>query len=112
MIRTRIRRGLLKFSFYWVALVASCLVVFVISALHMTVKPLQFQAPVGSVNDIFLPDVCPLNRFRSYHHSIYNFTGQSHSGSRLCRSNIKDDRHELVSGAHQFGLQIEYIKGF
>ena len=110
MIRRRIQRGLLKFSFYWVVLVASCLIVFVISALHMTVKPLQFQAPVSSVNDIFFPDVCPSHCFRSYHHSIYNLPGQSYSGSRLCRSNIKDDCHELVSGAHQFRLLIKYIQ--
>jgi len=61
MLQGRIRRGLLKFSLYWAALVASCLIVFVISALHMTVKPLQFEAPITSLDDIFLPDVCPQN---------------------------------------------------
>ena len=25
----------------------------------MTVKPLQFEAPITSLDDIFLPDVCP-----------------------------------------------------
>jgi len=61
MLRRSIRGGLLKFSLYWVALVASCLVIFVISALHMIVKPLHFEAPVGSLNDVFSPDVCPPN---------------------------------------------------
>ena len=56
-----LQRDLLKFSLYWVALVASCLIIFVISAMHMRVKPLQFEAPITSLDDIFLPDVCPQN---------------------------------------------------
>jgi len=64
-----IRRGLLKFYFYWVALVASCLIIFFISASQLTVKPLQFEAPVSTLDDVFLPDVCPPNALRSYHHS-------------------------------------------
>ena len=68
-----IRRGLLKFYFYWVALVASCLIIFFISASQIMVKPLQFEAPVSTLDDVFLPDVCPLNPFRSYHHSQHIF---------------------------------------
>ena len=64
MLRGSIKKGLLKFTLYWIALVASCLIVFVISAWHMTVKPLQFQAPVGSLNNIFSPEVCPPNLSR------------------------------------------------
>ena len=112
MVPGSIRRGLLKFSFYWVAFVASCLIVFVVSALYMRVKPLQFEAPVSSLNNVFLPDVCPPNSFRSYHYSTHNLIGRSHSGSHLCRSNIEDDCHELVSRIDQRRLQIKCIQGF
>ena len=61
MLQRSIRRGLLKFSLYWAALVASCLIIFVITALHIRVKSLQFEAPITSLDDIFLPDVCPQN---------------------------------------------------
>jgi len=47
----------IKFSFYWIALVASSLIVFMSAASHMQVKPLQFQAPTGSLDDVFSPDV-------------------------------------------------------
>ena len=47
----------IKVSFYWIALVASSLIVFMSAASHMQVKPLQFQAPTGSLDDVFSPDV-------------------------------------------------------
>ncbi|KAF8961645.1 hypothetical protein BDZ97DRAFT_1828358 [Flammula alnicola] len=46
-----------KFSLYWAALVSTCLVSFFIAASHMTVKPLQFQAPISSIDDWFTADV-------------------------------------------------------
>ena len=70
MLRRCIRRGLLfKFCIYWATFVASCLIIFFISASHMTVKPLQFEAPLSTLDDVFLPEVCPLNPFRSHNHS-------------------------------------------
>jgi len=57
MMLGRVHRDFLKFSLYWILLVASCLIVFVLAAKNMTVKALQFQAPTSSVDDVHLPNV-------------------------------------------------------
>jgi hypothetical protein len=58
MVQRRVRlRDSIKFSLRWIALVASSLIVFMSAASHMQVKPLQFQAPTGSLDDVFVPDV-------------------------------------------------------
>ena len=58
MVQRCIRlRDSIKFSLYWIVLVASSLIVFMGAASHMQVKPLQFQAPTGSLDDVFVPDV-------------------------------------------------------
>ncbi|KDR72369.1 hypothetical protein GALMADRAFT_159048, partial [Galerina marginata CBS 339.88] len=56
-IQRQIRRDFIKFSIYWIALVSTCLVAFLISASYMRVEPLQFQAPIISSFDVFTPDV-------------------------------------------------------
>jgi len=96
-----IRRGLLKFYFYWVALVASCLIIFFISASQLTVKPLQFEAPVSTLDDVFLPDVCPPNAFRSYHHSRHisqvSLTAEAVSVDPISRTIVMNWYPELTN---------------
>ncbi|KAF8804302.1 hypothetical protein BYT27DRAFT_7194475 [Phlegmacium glaucopus] len=55
--RICIRSDFSKFCLYWIAFITLCLVAFVIAALHLTVKPMQFQAPTRSLDDILSPDV-------------------------------------------------------
>ena len=57
MVLRYIHQDFLKFCLYWIFLVASCVIGFVLAATHMTVKPLQFQAPTSSVDDVYLPNV-------------------------------------------------------
>jgi len=58
MVLGHIHRDFLRFSLYWIFLVGSCLIVFMLAATHMSVKPLYFQAPISSVDDMFSPNVC------------------------------------------------------
>ncbi|KAF8961637.1 hypothetical protein BDZ97DRAFT_1828320 [Flammula alnicola] len=51
-----------KFSLYWGALVTTCLVSFFIAASHMTVKPLQFQAPIAVTLTAEAVSVDPISR--------------------------------------------------
>ena len=90
-------RDSIKFSLYWIALVAASLIVFMIAASHMQVKPLQFQAPTGSLDDVFVPDVVFFRLPDAIVTNANNSIGQSDSGSGLRGSNIENDRYELVS---------------
>ncbi|KDR70691.1 hypothetical protein GALMADRAFT_144577 [Galerina marginata CBS 339.88] len=54
--RWYIPRRIIKLSI-WVLLVVSCLIISLSIAPHVTVKPLKFQAPVPSSDDLFIPDV-------------------------------------------------------
>ncbi|KDR70684.1 hypothetical protein GALMADRAFT_214418 [Galerina marginata CBS 339.88] len=52
----RVPRDIVKFLVCWIALVGTCFIAFLTSALHMAVKPLRFQAPDASNDDLFLPE--------------------------------------------------------
>lgn len=103
------QNDIVRFLLYWIALVGTCLTVFVFFALHMTVKPSQFAAPPVLQNDPFQPDVriLPLVLKTEY---AYRMTpslsipprsflipiGKSHCRGCFCRSGVEDDYYELV----------------
>jgi len=82
-----------------------------VSLSYMAVKPLQFQAPTSSIDDIFLPNVAMPNLL-TVPTLMQTNLGQSYRGSNLRRYCIEDHYHELVSGINKLELLFNRSKGY
>jgi len=115
MIQRYVRlRDSIKFSLYWIALVVSSLIVFMSAASHMQVKPLQFQAPTGSLDDVFVPDVVLFRLSDGIVTDANHSIGQSDGGSCLRGSNIENNHYELVSRTtdHLVKLSVKSVNSY